>query len=115
LLGWGHGVTRDELQYFELRQNGDLIFGFQDASKGIVSPAFGCKLSCQNRRMVLSVSANYSESVANSKLHHAWKLLCLARAFRELTCNEERWSDGAMEVAGRDIRYYVFDGDSLGH
>jgi hypothetical protein len=24
-------------------------------------------------------------------------------------------SDGAIFVAGRDIRYYVFDGDSLGH
>jgi Tfp pilus assembly protein PilZ len=24
-------------------------------------------------------------------------------------------SDGAIFVAGRDIRYYVFDGDSLGY
>jgi len=41
LLGWGYGVGRYELQHFELRQKGDLIFGFQDASKGIVSPAGG--------------------------------------------------------------------------
>ena len=62
--------------------------------------------------MVLSVSANYSESVANSELHHAWKLLCR----RELSASSPAMkSDGAMEVAGRDIRYYVFDGDSLGH
>ena len=61
--------------------------------------------------MVLSVSANYSESVA-LELHHAWKL----QSRRELSASSPAISsDGAMEVAGRDIRYYVFDGDSLGH
>ncbi len=61
--------------------------------------------------MVLSVSANYSESVAVS-LHHAWKL----QSRRSLYASSPAMkSDGAMEVAGRDIRYYVFDGDSLGH
>jgi len=61
--------------------------------------------------MVLSVSANYSESVAMS-LHHAWKLLCRRSLYASSPAMK---SDGAMEVAGRDIRYYVFDGDSLGH
>jgi hypothetical protein len=64
--------------------------------------------------MVLSVSANYSESVANQASPRL-EVTLPPLAVRELTCNEERWSDGAMEVAGRDIRYYVFDGDSLGH